>query len=147
MVVLYDIAGGYWLAITIINNITPQIDKDFIIIDQNRELSPSYYVTISKTLYILIESPVLQGIALDLYLQNTEFQQVLMHNQTTINPFDSDQFPIGIHLNGRQTPSLDPKNIEKILNETKSPLPSLVKNRFLEKYLFTPTSLLSLTNG
>nr|BCY04437.1 hypothetical protein [Abalone asfa-like virus] len=134
MAVLYQAVGVYWLVVYLSKVIEPQIDKDFLVIDQNLNSLPLYYVASKAKLYILLESPISddRSLILGLYIQDNITNHVLISDKVEIEK--GEDFNIYAYFNDQMKAKSPTKNIEDVLNAAPDQLPDQIRTKFLEKY-------------
>nr|BCY04714.1 hypothetical protein [Abalone asfa-like virus] len=135
MSTIYDVAGSYWVSVELMDDIDPQLDTDFIIIDEEPRFYPVYYVTNNKKLYLLFENKTNQFALVDLHINNDIPTRVLLHDQQKVDAFCGEIYPVGLGLSENST-NPPKKNIIDVLTSIpiEYNLPVIVKVKFLEKY-------------
>nr|BCY04442.1 hypothetical protein [Abalone asfa-like virus] len=85
MISIYQITGGvYWLVIYLSQNVLPEINSDFMVINENYNLLPLYYTTDrNKKLYILLETS--RNKLFSLYINTNITDKVLVHDTRLIS--------------------------------------------------------------
>nr|BCY04443.1 hypothetical protein [Abalone asfa-like virus] len=142
----------YWLVINLKNNITPRIDRDFIVLDFKNEFPPIYHVTQNRKLYILIETiDQFYGEEFKIYIKKSLEDGILANNKTQMTKLeDVNQDVFNAHLWINHKSKSTTKNIIDVINDIPKnySVPDSVTNVFLTKYpKFSLELYPYLTNG
>nr|BCY04440.1 hypothetical protein [Abalone asfa-like virus] len=131
------IVGVYWFVVYLNYDISPNIDNNLLVTDQNLNLLPIYDIAYNSKLYILLETPKIDHKVLVLYINSNITKDVLIHNTTPMINTDKNNFNIYTYLKNKDPEKPPSKNIENVIANISDrfPLPDYAKNKFLEKYM------------
>nr|BCY04718.1 hypothetical protein [Abalone asfa-like virus] len=135
MVLKYQLLETHWLSIE--NDITPYIDVNFLVFDDQENPPALYYVKDGKKLYILLEKPIPndQSKTLQLFFENQNTtNHILNYDQIKIDQFDSDEYELGSYIWTDWKPAVTKiKSILESISEDHK-MPDNIQNLFLQKY-------------
>nr|BCY04710.1 hypothetical protein [Abalone asfa-like virus] len=134
----YGMMTIYWFVAFVKKENIPEINEDFLVIDDTGDYLPVYYITINQGLYVLFETQQSEHIPIIVYLnENVLYNKILVHNITELELVTSNQTNLInrqiIDIGNAPEPT---KNIIKVLEvipATQS-LPNSVKQEFVKKY-------------